>query len=432
VNDDPEAPVITVDNTTGLTINCSVQEVDDEDGDTLTYWWDFGDGSMIKDLGLDANHTFESPGSYWVNVTVTDSMGGLSRSSLLVNVTKPDKNGNGDDNKTDNITDTDNDGLDDDWELEHFGNLTYDSNDDVDNDGFTNLEEYEGKTDPLKETDRPITDKDKKEVSGISEGTEMFLYIIGIIGIINLVLILSIIGYLVVRKKPKQEYPTGDTRVTDPYSTGREFTIPCPECGREVAENAYKCPYCGEELGEVQRDSRREAYDRRDQTRRGPRAAAARGKGKGNVAAHEESENMVWDDDEDADTDEYDDDEDLEFDEEEPDSDAVEVDEFDEEEWDEENIDDDEEPDGPEWVEEEEDYEDEEYYDEESEPMGDDPWDDYEDDYYDEGTRNQGQYYNEYRDTGYQNDNYKPNAAWGKNQSRPAWDSGRGSRRVRR
>lgn len=45
-------------------------------------------------------------------------------------------------------TDTDADGLPDDWEIEHFGNLAQPADGDYDADGRTNLEEYQDNTDP--------------------------------------------------------------------------------------------------------------------------------------------------------------------------------------------------------------------------------------------------------------------------------------------
>ena len=46
------------------------------------------------------------------------------------------------------ITDTDHDGLDDNWERQHFGNLTYGPKDDPDGDGFNNAREQMMGTDP--------------------------------------------------------------------------------------------------------------------------------------------------------------------------------------------------------------------------------------------------------------------------------------------
>lgn len=46
------------------------------------------------------------------------------------------------------IADTDGDGLPDDWENAHFGNLSRNGNDDFDNDGFSDREEFNAGTDP--------------------------------------------------------------------------------------------------------------------------------------------------------------------------------------------------------------------------------------------------------------------------------------------
>ncbi|HUW61602.1 MAG TPA: IPT/TIG domain-containing protein [Candidatus Bathyarchaeia archaeon] len=56
------------------------------------------------------------------------------------------------------VVDADGDGLPDDWEDEYLGDADlYGSDDDPDGDGFSNLAEYEGGTDPMDETDVPVT-----------------------------------------------------------------------------------------------------------------------------------------------------------------------------------------------------------------------------------------------------------------------------------
>ncbi|MFA7232258.1 MAG: right-handed parallel beta-helix repeat-containing protein, partial [Victivallaceae bacterium] len=51
------------------------------------------------------------------------------------------------------FTDSDNDGMDDAWEMEHFGNLDQTANGDYDNDGATNLEEFIHNTNPASYSD---------------------------------------------------------------------------------------------------------------------------------------------------------------------------------------------------------------------------------------------------------------------------------------
>lgn len=51
--------------------------------------------------------------------------------------------------------DSDQDGLPDWWELQHFGDLSYGADDDPDLDDYTNLEEFNAGTDPMDPNDKP-------------------------------------------------------------------------------------------------------------------------------------------------------------------------------------------------------------------------------------------------------------------------------------
>lgn len=53
--------------------------------------------------------------------------------------------------------DTDGDGMDDQWETQHFGNLNRDGSGDFDSDGFSDLDEFENGTDPTRENNVPST-----------------------------------------------------------------------------------------------------------------------------------------------------------------------------------------------------------------------------------------------------------------------------------
>jgi hypothetical protein len=401
-----------------------VDEVFDEDGDILTYSWDFGDNSTTINLGRNVNHSYADPGEYNVLVTVTDPHGGVAMDSLLVNVTAPkkdgdDKNGKNDTNGNVTIIDIDDDGLDDLWEILNFGDLEQNATSDYDKDGFTDLQEFENKSNPTDKSDTPIKDKDDKKDDdddgpsfALPSGPEAFMYITGIIAIINLILIIIIIFFIMMRKKRAGE--PGEGRAPWPEEKGERFTVPCPECGQMVDEYAKECPYCGEEidLGERAEDYPEEE-DWEAEGRGRPRGAK-RARGAREPEYDEEESDWEPEEEEDWDEEEY-----------------YEEGEEPEEEWDEEEYyEEGEEPEeGEEWDEES----DEEYYEEDEEP--EEEWDEeeyYEDEEPDE-EYDEGEYDDRYsEDKRYREDNYRPSDSWGRQEEIPAWDSGRGRRGYRR
>lgn len=79
--------------------------------------------------------------------------------------------------------DTDGDILDDDWEMNHFGNLDQGPDDDPDDDGYNNLQEYENDTDPNSYNDDNNDDNDNFEGGNPFEQLQSFMFI-GIILVI--------------------------------------------------------------------------------------------------------------------------------------------------------------------------------------------------------------------------------------------------------
>jgi PKD repeat protein len=59
----------------------------DSDGTVISYRWDFGDGATSTDLV--ANHTYTSPKSYTVSLTITDDLGTTDTATATIAVLSP-------------------------------------------------------------------------------------------------------------------------------------------------------------------------------------------------------------------------------------------------------------------------------------------------------------------------------------------------------
>jgi hypothetical protein len=96
---------------------------------TMANFVDQGDGTGVFTWTPTAGQT----GTYGLTFTASD--GALTDTQYMtIQVTS--------------IKDEDKDGMDDDWEMEHFGNLDRDGTGDFDNDGISDLDEYLNGTDP--------------------------------------------------------------------------------------------------------------------------------------------------------------------------------------------------------------------------------------------------------------------------------------------
>ena len=82
--------VITATPTSGeapLEVTLDASQSHDTDGDEITYEWDFGDGEVAQ--GETIQHGFGTPGSYTVNLQVTDSKGKSVTETEAISVSRP-------------------------------------------------------------------------------------------------------------------------------------------------------------------------------------------------------------------------------------------------------------------------------------------------------------------------------------------------------
>ena len=103
---------------------------DESSGTVISRLWNFGDGGTSTEQT--PSHTFQNAGTYTVSLTVSGSgtSDTLTKNSYITVQKAP-------------FVDTDNDGIDDNWEITHFGNLiTAAASSDFDMDGYSDKQEY--------------------------------------------------------------------------------------------------------------------------------------------------------------------------------------------------------------------------------------------------------------------------------------------------
>ncbi|MBN1390195.1 MAG: PKD domain-containing protein [Candidatus Thermoplasmatota archaeon] len=192
-NDPPGIPRIRYDETVirhpGNEIRFWSDDVEDPDGDELTYIWNFGDGTADV-IGQEVTHSWTTFNEFFVTLTVRDPHGGVSSEEItILIVEKPEE--------VDPNLDSDGDGMRDTYEEEN-GLNKFDPNDkitDLDGDKFNNFEEYEYGSDPLDPKDHPPISDEK---GGLSL---LWIIIILLVVIVFIAAVLFLI--FVVMSKPK-------------------------------------------------------------------------------------------------------------------------------------------------------------------------------------------------------------------------------------
>jgi PKD repeat protein len=67
-----------------LSVSFDASASSDSDGTIVSYTWDFGDGQTAT--GVSQNHVYSLPGSYLVQLTVTDNLGATAQSTVTITV----------------------------------------------------------------------------------------------------------------------------------------------------------------------------------------------------------------------------------------------------------------------------------------------------------------------------------------------------------
>ncbi|MFC1582229.1 hypothetical protein ACFL4W_01700 [Planctomycetota bacterium] len=115
----------------------------------------FGNAGMV-----DTTAVFSSTGTYVLRLTASDGTNAPVADTMIVVVL------------LDPADDTDGDGMDDDWEIGYFGDLSHDGNSDTDDDGLDDLAEFNAGTDPLNSDTDGDGIPDGEDISPLRAGEE--------------------------------------------------------------------------------------------------------------------------------------------------------------------------------------------------------------------------------------------------------------------
>lgn len=153
------------------------------------------------------------------------------------------------------LVDSDSDNLPDTWEIEHFGKASlYGAADDPDEDGYSNLKEFQEDTDPLKSKSIPKSGvSPDTEIPQQRGGGEDFPIWVVVVAVIILVFGLIIAGILAIVKRSSRSKRDRIEPVAIPEPIGpvapTEPENPCPRCNKPMSFKAdygrWQCGACG-------------------------------------------------------------------------------------------------------------------------------------------------------------------------------------------
>jgi len=228
VNDPPEAVAINFEEAKYYANRSqpawgNVTDKDIPFGDNFTWEWSTNTTGVIGNEQV-INMSLPA-GDYIIKLVVTDQGGKTAENSKNI-VIHPDPD-------SVDPNDTDMDGLPDDWERDHFGTLVETPDGDPDEDGKTNLEEYEADTDP---------NVDESKVGDDDDGDKSFLeknwWWLLIILVVVVLLIIIILVVVATRKKEPQRPPPRDYDREPP----RDDAFDRPPQREEPQYQSYKAP----------------------------------------------------------------------------------------------------------------------------------------------------------------------------------------------
>lgn len=144
------------------------------------------------------------------------------------------------------LKDSDGDNMEDGWEVTN-GLSPTDNSDallDKDSDGYTNLEEFNSNTDPSDPEDKPTVEDDSDPILFIIIGAIVVLVIVAAV----------IVVIIISRRKEDEEYgevtDEGDTGSSQPTWSEQESASEseCQSCGATIEDGLDYCPICGETI----------------------------------------------------------------------------------------------------------------------------------------------------------------------------------------